>query len=95
MIRLETFLQILRPDLITTKPRPRPLVAQASQADAEVGKPSVAGSESKAPLKTRMKVHIPKLIKPTKIPDNVKCDKCDITIKEILVQILSSFGSCF
>ena len=95
MIGLESFLQILRPDLITTKPRPRPLVAQASQADAQVGEPSGAGSGGKTPLKKRMKVHVPEIKKPTKIPDNIKCDKCDITIKEILVQILISFGSCF
>ena len=83
MIRLESFLQVLRPDLITTEPQP--LVAQDRGA----------GSESKTPPKKRMKVHVPKIKKPTKIPDNIKCAECDITIKEILVQILISFEFCF
>ena len=90
MLGLERFLQILRPDLMSMKPQP--LVAQA---DAQEEEAEGAGSESmKTPMK-RMKVHLPKIKKPIKIPDNIKCDKCDITIKEILVQILSSFGSCF
>ena len=90
MLGLERFLQILRPDLITTKPRPC-----VAQADAQVGKPRGAGGVSETPPRKRMKVHVPKIKKPSKIPDNIKCDECDITIKEILVQILISFGSCF